>query len=68
MKMLQDVVSDEGFQSLGDFLLREIRAKNTVRYPSLTELLSKLQVRPGHRVTTHLCAVHVYNLGVPLAP
>lgn len=42
----QDIVSDiEGFQSLGDFLLLEIRARNTVKYPSLSQLLFKLQVQ-----------------------
>ncbi|KAL3146194.1 hypothetical protein ABBQ32_002900 [Trebouxia sp. C0010 RCD-2024] len=40
---LEDVVSDEGFQSLGDFLLLEIRARKTVKYPSLTGLLLQLQ-------------------------
>lgn len=42
---MQDVVSDEGFQSLGDFLLLEIRARKTVKYPSLTGLLLQLQVK-----------------------
>lgn len=56
---MQDVVSDEGFQSLGDFLLLEIRARSTVKYPSLTELLLQLQVKHSTRL---------YPKGVALFP
>lgn len=38
------VTSDENYQNLGDFLLQEIRAKSSIKYPSLSELLNKLQV------------------------
>ena len=38
------VTSDENYQKLGDFLLQEIRAKSSIKYPSLSELLTKLQV------------------------
>lgn len=54
-------MSEEGFHSLGDFLLREIRAKDTVKYPTLTELLTKLQVynrlRPEKSAAKQLLAL-----------
>lgn len=38
------VTSDENYQKLGDFLLQEIRAKSSIKYPSLSEIFTKLQV------------------------
>ena len=48
--------TDENYQQLGDLLLQEIRAKNSVKYPTLTELLAKLQAslaKPACRYASH---------------
>ena len=51
------VTSDENYQKLGDFLLQEIRAKSSIKYPSLSELLTKLQVSCIQSfVNIHFCA------------
>ena len=51
------VTSDENYQKLGDFLLQEIRAKSSIKYPSLSGLLTKLQVSCIQSfVNIHFCA------------
>ena len=37
------VTTDENYQRLGDFLLHEVRAKDSVKYPTLADMLVKLQ-------------------------
>ena len=54
--------TDENTQKLGDFLLQEIRSQASVRYPTLSVLVDKLQaswqscqVPPFHRVLGLSC-------------
>ncbi|DBA68299.1 TPA: hypothetical protein ACH3X2_013621 [Trebouxia sp. C0005] len=58
------VTSDENYQKLGDFLLQEIRAKSSIKYPSLSELLTKLQdALPSKDVGDQISSLLMEQLG-----